>query len=75
MADADPSKFCDGQIMELGLKNFMTYNSDGVEIKFKPGFNVILGPNGTGKPTFRYSVVFVKALVLFKKNFLCSFFK
>lgn len=40
-------EFCEGAIVNIRLKNFVTYNN--VSLNFTPGLNLILGPNGTGK--------------------------
>eukprot|EP00117_Sycon_ciliatum_P034082 scpid19614/ scgid4000/ Structural maintenance of chromosomes protein 5; Protein expressed in male leptotene and zygotene spermatocytes 453 len=41
------SKFVDGSILKLKVRDFLTYSECVYD--FGPGLNVLLGPNGTGK--------------------------
>lgn len=47
--DTDVNQFNDGNIINIKLKNFVTYGQ--TEFKLSPTLNMIIGPNGTGKST------------------------
>lgn len=36
-------------LSKIGIKNFRCFDADGVEVRFQPGINVIIGENNTGK--------------------------
>ena len=48
-------------IQKLRLQNFLSYGSEGEEIKLQP-LNVLIGPNGSGKSNLIEALAVLKAI-------------